>query len=387
MKKVKNWKENVTRILLYGGITKQEYETIEDDVLEKNRSSLSVASICLVIMFSVLFVGSLVSEMMASNRTVYGLIWICFVMICLSCQLIKRRAKWLVIPLWYVALTLIFTYAIILNTVIRNNVSATTFCAIMLAAPLLITDKPWRVFLYFSLITCLFIPIDFRQKEYFMAYTDTVNALCCIFLGTVIHARVIQTTMRELVQKRHIETERDTDKLTGCLTKAAFERKMNERMKNGERKGVLLVMDLDHFKDVNDTFGHVYGDVVLRTMGECIRESFPEAALLGRFGGDEFQVWLPEKVQKKELVLQLQRFLAQIRAIETPDERVRIAASVGVAICPENGEKYPVLFENADAALYSAKHMGRSRYVFCPQISARQKDKGDLADVVRFDGN
>ena len=191
--------------------------------------------------------------------------------------------------------------------------------------------------------------------------------------------------MREMVQKSHIEMERDTDKLTGCLTKAAFERRVKEQIKHSDRKGVLLVMDLDHFKDVNDTYGHVYGDVVLRTMGECLRNSFPENALLGRFGGDEFEVWMPEQMPKKELTLQLQRFLTHVREIETPDDRVKIAASVGVASCPENGEKYPVLFENADAALYSAKRMGRSRYVFCPQVSVKQKDKGDLTDVVRLD--
>ena len=385
MKNVKEWKEKIRNALVYGGITKQEYEQIEDEVMEKNRSSLSIASVSLVIMFSLLFTGSLVSEMMAPNRLMYGLIWACFAVICVICQLIKRKAKWLIVPLWYVALTLIFTYAIILNTVLRNDVSATTFCAILLAAPLLITDKPWRVFVYFSMVTCIFIPIDFHQKAYYMAYTDTVNALCCIFLGTVIHARVIQTKMREMVQKVHIETERDTDKLTGCLTKAAFERRIVEQIKASGRKGVLLVLDLDHFKDVNDTFGHVYGDVVLRTVGECLRESFPEAELLGRFGGDEFQVWLPERQSRRELVLLLQRFLKCVRAIETPDESVKIAASLGVAICPENGEKYPVLFENADAALYSAKRMGRSRYVFCPQVAMNHKDKGELTDVVRVD--
>ena len=382
MKSVKNFREKLINAMVYGGITKQEYDSIKDEVLEKNRSSLNLASFCLVIMFSVLFLGSLVSEMMASNREIYGAIWLCFVVICVACQLIKRGSKWLIIPLWYMALSLIFAYAIILNTVIRNDVSATTFCAIMLAAPLLITDRPWRVFLYFSLVTLIFIPIDFQQKAYFLAYTDTVNALCCIFLGTVIHARVLHTKMREMVQKLHIETERDTDKLTGCLTKAAFERKMNELLKNSSRKGVLLVLDLDHFKSVNDTFGHVYGDVVLQTTGECLRQCFPDAELVGRFGGDEFQVWLPKKQQTAELTLQLQRFLAQIRKIETPDDKVKIASSIGVAFCPENGEKYSELFENADAALYSAKHMGRSRYVFCPQVSVKHKDKGDLTDVV-----
>lgn len=362
--------------LIYGGIKKEEYHEIKEEVLEKNRRSLSMASSCLTLMFAGLFTGTFISAMMKPNRLAYGIVGICFLVIRLLCGVMKKRGKRFIMPLWYVAMSLMITYAIILNTVLRRDISATTYCIIMITAPLLITDMPLRILAYFVLVTCCFVFVDFHQKEYYLAFTDTVNALCCIFLGSAIHLTIIRTKLREILQRNKIETERDTDKLTGCLTKAAFERKMMERKSGGEKNGVLFVMDLDYFKSINDNFGHVFGDMVLRTMGEAIRQSFPGNAMCGRFGGDEFQVWIPGRYTRKELMGFLDELLNRIHVIKTPDEKIQVTASIGVSVCPDDGEQYRTLFENADAALYSAKKLGRDRYVFCPKMRAR--DKGEV---------
>lgn len=364
----KKWKEKYSDYLVYGGITKQEYQQIEKEVLENDRNSLRTTSMCVFIMFLVLYLASLFSDMMAPNRIAYAATGFGFLVIYGINQMIGKKGKRFVIPLWYVTMTIIFAYAILLNTVIRKDTSSTTFCVIMIAAPLLVTDKPWRLFLYFGMITGIFVFVCFQQKTFSLAYADAVNALCCTFIGSAIHIRVIITKMREMIQRHQIEKERDTDKLSGCLTKAAFERKAAETLSVPGQCGILLVLDLDHFKSVNDNYGHVFGDLVLSTMGECIRQSFPEAELSGRFGGDEFQVWLPGKWDRKELELHLKEFLSRIHAIQTPDGRVKLGASIGVAVCPENGKQYQDLFENADAALYAAKNMGRNRYVFCPGV-------------------
>lgn len=371
---MKHVKEEHRNNWLYGGVARQEYLEIEEEVREKNRSSLGTTSICLILMFAGLFLGSLFSDLMTSNRKVYAAAGIGFLIIQITCRIMKKRGKHFIMLLWYVAMTLILIYAVILNTVIRNDISATTFCVIMIVAPLLIIDRPWRVFVYFSAVVGLFIWVDFHQKSYYLAFTDTVNALCCFFLGSVIHMWIMQTKLREMLHKRQIEKERDTDKLTGCLTKAAFERRILEGLDATGQCGALLVMDLDYFKSVNDNYGHVFGDMVLRTMGACIQENFPETKLYGRFGGDEFQVWLPGTFMKKDLATRLDKLLASVHEIETPDDRVQqLGTSIGVAVCPENGRKYSELFENADAALYTAKELGRNRYIFCPDIRTGSK--------------
>ncbi|MDD5950177.1 MAG: hypothetical protein PUC39_10705 [Lachnospiraceae bacterium] len=222
---MKEFYEKCVRNLVYGGISKRQYQEIKGDILEENRRSLSTASMCLLLMFFVLFLGSLFSEMMAPNRIAYGVVDMCFLGIWLACQGVKGKGKGFIIPLWYMALTLMCAYAVVLNTVIRKDVTATTFCLIIIVAPMLFTDQPWRIFVYFLIVTAIFIPIDFQQKTYYLAYCDMVNVLCCVFIGSVIHIRIIRTKCREMLQRRQIEKERDTDKLTGCMTKAAFEKK------------------------------------------------------------------------------------------------------------------------------------------------------------------
>ena len=362
--KMKGLKNKLLNNLLYGGIKKEEYQEIEGEILERDRNSLEMISFCLMLMFACLFAGSLASDMMVPNRRLYGGIFLCLLVIHIICVLMKKKVRKTIIPLWYIAMTLMFVYAIVLNTVLRNDISATTFCLIMIAAPLLVMDKPWRMFSYFLLMLVAFIPIDFWSKAYYLAYTDTVNAMCSLFLGMVIHMSVIRTKTREIMQRHFIERQRDTDKLTGCLSKAAFEARLKDILEKSGTNGTLLVMDIDHFKNVNDYYGHVFGDMVLHIIGEKLHQIFPGEAMCGRFGGDEFQIWLPEICRAKEIDFWLRKLLSDVRKIQTPDERMRISLSVGGAVSPDNGDDYFTLLENADAALYSAKSKGRDGYVF-----------------------
>lgn len=350
----------------YGGIKEEEYLEIRDEIREKNRSALEMTSLCLLFMFVGLFLGSLFSSIMASNRLAYASLGLIFSDVYVICRRMKNSSMKAVMPLWYVAMTIMFAYAVVLNTVIRNDISATTLCLIMIVAPLLILDQPWRVLCYFTLVVIAFIPINFHQKSFYLAFTDTVNILCCLFLGSVIHFGIIRTKLREMMQRHYIEQQRDTDKLTECLTKAAFEFRLRDSLNVQNNPGILLVMDVDCFKGINDSYGHIFGDVVLHTVGQSLRGIFSEEALCGRFGGDEFVVWLPGKWSRREISDLLKMLLDRVHAIQTPDGQKKITLSIGAAGFPENGHDYEELFQNADAALYSAKNLGRDRYVFCP---------------------
>ena len=79
--------------LKYGGITKEEYEELQDEILEKDRSSLQMTAICLVFMFTGLFLGSLVNNLMASNRIAYAMLWLCFVILYLITKNLKKKSK------------------------------------------------------------------------------------------------------------------------------------------------------------------------------------------------------------------------------------------------------------------------------------------------------
>jgi diguanylate cyclase (GGDEF)-like protein len=145
-------------------------------------------------------------------------------------------------------------------------------------------------------------------------------------------------------------TERDP--LTGVFTRAAFETRVRERVET-RNSAVLVLLDLDHFKDINDTRGHVAGDRVLAATGALLRRGLRQADLVARYGGEEFALLL-EDVTVPAAAALCERLLAEL------SDTVDITFSAGVA--PLQGT-FEEAFRRADAALYEAKRRGRARVV------------------------
>ncbi len=123
-----------------------------------------------------------------------------------------------------------------------------------------------------------------------------------------------------------------------------------------------LMFDIDYFKKINDTYGHLVGDAVLREVARIIRENLREIDFLARFGGEEFSVILPE-TDKASAIMAAERISAKIsrERIMVFDEILSVNVSVGVATFPQNSLHADVLSEVADKALYKAKLSGRNR--------------------------
>lgn len=158
------------------------------------------------------------------------------------------------------------------------------------------------------------------------------------------------------------------DALTDLPNRAAWRTCLSEALSAGKRVTVLLV-DLDRFKEVNDTLGHSAGDAILREVAERLIEGCPQATMVARLGGDEFAILLPGGDG-----LQI-RYVASaiIDRISEPfmfaGERAEIGASVGIAFAPQHSSKADELLGAADLALYKAKAGGKNRYeLFTPSL-------------------
>ena len=157
------------------------------------------------------------------------------------------------------------------------------------------------------------------------------------------------------------------DGLTGLLVRRTFRERLQEEVERGIRQSApvtFLMVDLDRFKQVNDTYGHLVGDVVLREVATLIRGSVREMDLVGRYGGEEFGVLLP--AADRELGIQIaERIRRTIESapIRAYDEEIHMTVSVGAALCPAQASEAEELVEKADQAMYRAKEMGRNRTV------------------------
>jgi two-component system cell cycle response regulator len=154
------------------------------------------------------------------------------------------------------------------------------------------------------------------------------------------------------------------DSLTGLHVRRYFMVRFQEEVSRTERyeKTLSVVMaDLDYFKAVNDTFGHTAGDQVLKAVGEYLHESIRDVDSVGRYGGEEFVMLLPE-TDKADAHLLSERLRKGIAAMELGN-LPKITISMGVATFPEDGRTADELLQKADAALYAAKNKGRNRVV------------------------
>lgn len=157
------------------------------------------------------------------------------------------------------------------------------------------------------------------------------------------------------------------DVLTGLPNRAVFSDRLRQGLVQAERYGsptALLCLDLDHFKEVNDTLGHVAGDELLCVVAERMKNCLREGDTLARLGGDEFAVIQPN-VKRQEDIEALARRL--VETIELPiylgDNQAQVGVSIGIAIS-EPGIDQLHLFQNADVALYQAKDHGRGQWLF-----------------------
>jgi diguanylate cyclase (GGDEF)-like protein len=175
-----------------------------------------------------------------------------------------------------------------------------------------------------------------------------------------------------------------TDHLTGLANRRRFERQLEREVGRVERYGhafSLLMIDIDSFKDLNDSFGHDAGDDAIRRLSKVLREGTRGIDLAARIGGEEFAVLLVETNKQGGLEV-AERLRAAIKVLEIPKARY-ITASFGVAECPTDAQTAAGVWKAADVALYEAKRNGRDRVVALAPARSNSMAAGD----VQGDGN
>jgi two-component system, cell cycle response regulator len=170
-----------------------------------------------------------------------------------------------------------------------------------------------------------------------------------------------------------------TDHLTGLANRRRFERQLErevERVLRFSRPFSLLMIDIDNFKSLNDTFGHDAGDDAIRRISRVLREGTRGIDLAARVGGEEFAVLLVETNQNAGMEV-AERLRVTIKALETPSG-AGITASFGVAECPTDAQTAAEILKAADVALYQAKRNGRDQVITIQLVKSNSVAAGDV---------
>ena len=207
-----------------------------------------------------------------------------------------------------------------------------------------------------------------------------------------LHGRTMTCILRDITQRKHNERKLRHlayhDKLTGLGNRDLFNKEIRSVLKtlreHAGLRSALMFLDLDGFKQINDTLGHEAGDKLLIETARRLRSNLRESDSVYRFGGDEFVVLL-SKIKKREnaakIAAKLLRAVREAYRIEQEENTtfVNVGVSIGIAVLPEDGDIPDVLTKHADLAMYSAKESGKNQYIFySPEMDRRAVEKWEL---------
>lgn len=163
-----------------------------------------------------------------------------------------------------------------------------------------------------------------------------------------------------------LQDKAERDELTKLFNKSTARKRIEAYLEKREEEDLsaLLIIDVDDFKLVNDRYGHMFGDVVLREIADEMRRLFREGDIIARIGGDEFLIFMMGVTSEEVVTLRAQKVIdAFQRLMRQQLAQSRISCSVGIAFCPRDGESFEALFQRSDMALYEAKSMGKNCYL------------------------
>ncbi|WP_371231692.1 putative bifunctional diguanylate cyclase/phosphodiesterase [Pseudomonas sp. QE6] len=206
--------------------------------------------------------------------------------------------------------------------------------------------------------------------------------------GQLTHYVAVFSDLSSLKRSQHeLDFLAHHDPLTGLPNRLLLRERIEQALARADREqggGALLVIDLDHFKHINDSLGHSTGDQLLKAIAERLQACLDERCSLARLGGDEFAVIL-ESPQQQHASSLAQRLLEAMNAPFAVDgQTIYMSVSLGVSLFPEDARNVDHLMQHADAALFQAKASGRSLYAFyTPELTARARSHVQVEAALR----
>ncbi len=221
-----------------------------------------------------------------------------------------------------------------------------------------------------------------------MIYVDSESLSAPLNSESMYLLEAISNHATAALKNARVYMEATRDSLTGLALRRVFEHRLREEIKNSGKDNSpvsLLMTDLDHFKSVNDTYGHQVGDEALRLAAQEARSSVRSTDLVARYGGEEYAVILPGTKAQEALAV-AEKIRERIAGIKFAQGRGKITVSVGIAEYPAHAEGAEELVNHADKALYLAKERGRNRAVVWSESIGSQAAREDkLAGILTGD--
>ena len=215
----------------------------------------------------------------------------------------------------------------------------------------------------------ILISLKNKKHQYFNVWNEVEE-----YIKTILN---IKENLEKEVSSLDYLANRDY--LTGLYNRNYFLRfiddflKRNKNLKESKEQFAILFIDLDGFKEVNDQYGHIVGDELLKAVADILVKSTDEKDIVSRFGGDEFTMFLYNK-SKEELIKTANRILESLsKPIKIQKNYCLVSASIGISRYPEDGDNSQILINKSDMSMYEVKRSGKNNYSFFDEIDLKNR--------------
>jgi len=351
------------RRLVYAGHEPEEWRTYRDDVTRINMIFLRRTALFFGGAGMLVLLLDLLTDLM--HGTVLTLLMFSLVMLLVYIVAHRYlpehpRAVW---PLYIIFLMAVFTVTFDLG-LIQSSYPSILFFILLVTLSVIFTENMYVVSAIDIICTVAFCIGSFYLHSHDVFLMDLVHAICFVPLAWFLAWHSDKVKLWSIIMRRQAEEQRDVDSLTHLASRHRFDELVD--MLHGDpharRIAAAFMVDIDRFKTYNDTYGHLAGDEVLRSVSSVCRENMRETDIVGRFGGEEFAVLLPG-ADLEDVRGVAERIRACVQELEVVylSYIIHVTVCIGVASVSRPGahDVYSLIFQ-ADRALYSAKNSGRN---------------------------
>lgn len=356
LKKIRNY-------FCYCGIEKDLYRKIKKDAYVSNFQVWRVLHVLMDLAFALLFIFSLINDLADENRWFYLGALIYSLLATIPFFVVKKKDFFLMQLLIYLSISVLFLFACFITSN-KPSIPGITFIVFLIMTPMFMIDKPYFMSLELVVATTIYAIWMHAVKDPEIFKMELANVIIFTLVGIFVHILANSIRIKEFVLIREINIQKDTDELTGLKNKAALTREIGEFVESSAaNKGLFFVLDINFFKAINDQYGHDEGDVILKNFGKYFKEKFVKDEIVGRFGGDEFIIFIKNNDDAefaKQLALEIYKEVEENIKLPNPDEKVTV--SIGIAIYQGEEKHYSDIFKKADVALYKTKDNRQIKY-------------------------
>lgn len=378
----RGWRKGMTAPWAGAGVLRVP-DCIRREFLEEavGKNDFSLQIFCAIIFAAELFnIARVVlwskSGLATRNNRIYFFMYCTLILMAVLWLVLRRRLRqapaerrW---AAQYGVTSLMFLWHICLNAydLYRDPAAGTTvLTTALLGLALLIQGPPRHIAAQFGAAYLLFWALMAPRLDTGDRLNLTITFVMAVTVS-LAHAHHTALLLKQQKQVAGLNAQLQElvqrDPLTGLRNKAAVEQLAKQMLQRRKTEAnpegmALFLMDLDAFKGINDRYGHPCGDHVLTEMAKAMGRALPDAAVLGRVGGDEFAALYQGPLSEKQAVEQIGRLNQELAAVQWENQPLKVQCSAGVCICARPRCNYQEMYAEADRMLYQAKAGGKGR--------------------------